>query len=126
MLDGAAVFHLVTSLEHKRAGLQERKEHGLSGQKEAAVAVMVLGEVVGNAGEAVGDRKVRPQEGQPGDGWASSLFWLRMFSLSLSIKIKLKVMNRQTKGVFDRRQNEFKTRASQLDSEKGGLLLVTR
>lgn len=49
-----------------------------------------------------------------------------MFSLSLSIKIKLKVMNRQTKGVFDRRQNEFKTRASQLDSEKGGLLLGTR
>ena len=74
MLDGAAVFHLVASLEHKRAGLQERKEHGLSGQKEVAVAVMVLGEVVGNAGEAVGDRKVRPQEGQPGDGWASRLF----------------------------------------------------
>ena len=62
--------------------------------------MVVLDEVVGNAGEAVGDGKVRPQEGQPGDGWASGL-WLRMFSLSLSIKIKLKVMNRQTEGVFD-------------------------
>lgn len=35
---------------------------------------MILGEVVGKAGETVGDRKVRTQEGQPGDGWANSFF----------------------------------------------------
>ena len=61
-------------MEHKRAGLQERKEHGLWGQKEAAIAVMILGEVVGKAGETVGDRKVRTQEGQLGDGGANSFF----------------------------------------------------
>ena len=36
--------------------------------------MMILGEVVGKAGETVGDRKVRTQEGQPGDGWANGLF----------------------------------------------------
>lgn len=36
--------------------------------------MMVLGEVVGEAGETVGERKVRTQEGQPGDGWANSFF----------------------------------------------------
>lgn len=54
--------------------MQERKEYRLWGQKEVAVAVMVLGEVVGEAGETVGDRNVRTREGQPGDGWANSLF----------------------------------------------------
>ena len=48
--------------------MQERKEHGLWGQKEEAAAVMVLDEDVGKAGESEGDRKVKTQEGRPRDG----------------------------------------------------------